>query len=623
MMDQNKPARFLDTAYNALKTNPGATNQILQAAAQGQPVGLRGLAAAAAQQSQQEAQKAMTALQQQGPQPNIIQKLAQSGIMSQMDTGLPMAPQMGAPEEMPQQMMAGGGLVSFADGGNVLPPDVIDAIQSHFAEGGEVRGFAYGDNVELSDFERRHPEVLEDTIGSRWKDVIGGHIQTDEDILGPIIDRWKAMHASHMKNDEDLARGFKQTWEESTAPIGGAIDRTPRMSESDYGILEGKGAFGPRPPSTLDNIIGALTPHRENPPISSAPATETEAMPSSPTEQDLARLNQLTENYPRNGILAAANAPAKSQDAKPQGAKAEPVTWKPGSHDRHEVTPRQRVIEEGTKVDKPFKEAKTDVPSAAVTPDSENLGGLAALSGMGNLEQMRDLIAGLGGHKEMSPEMLQRLGDLESSARTSTILQSVLGGLAGGLSNPYGGRFALGQAALGALGGYQKGIGSEEEIGRKAFDVLRGYADAPEEEKTKARDLLLNQLGDTAKLQSARDIAEMKGGFEDKLALETYKERNRLLNPQVHGGALAPRGSLTQGDQANLMSKAIEQARKDAADAANTPPFKTMSDAEQNARARQYYNQYLAAGQNTGLGGNISATQAGGLGGGSIPIYTR
>lgn len=154
MMDQNKPARFLDTAYNALKANPNATNQILQAAAQGQPVGLRGLAAAAAQQSQQEAQKAMTALQQQGPQPNIIQKMATQGIMSQMDTGLPMAPQMGAPEEMSQQM-AGGGLVSFADGGNVLPPDVIEAIQSHFAEGGEVRGFAEAGDVEISEALRR------------------------------------------------------------------------------------------------------------------------------------------------------------------------------------------------------------------------------------------------------------------------------------------------------------------------------------------------------------------------------------------------------------------------------------------------------------------------------------
>lgn len=127
-MDQNNPARYLDTAYGALKANPGATNQILQAAAQGAPVGLKGLAAAAAQQSQQQAQQAMAALQQQGPQPNIVQKLASQGIMSQMDTGLPMAPQMNAPEEMPQQMMAAGGLVSFADGGNVLPPDVIDAI---------------------------------------------------------------------------------------------------------------------------------------------------------------------------------------------------------------------------------------------------------------------------------------------------------------------------------------------------------------------------------------------------------------------------------------------------------------------------------------------------------------
>ena len=84
MQDMNNPARFLDTAYQALKDNPNATNQILQAAAQGAPVGLKGLAAAAAQQSQQEAQKAMIALQQQGPSPNIVQQLAHSGIMGQI-----------------------------------------------------------------------------------------------------------------------------------------------------------------------------------------------------------------------------------------------------------------------------------------------------------------------------------------------------------------------------------------------------------------------------------------------------------------------------------------------------------------------------------------------------------
>ena len=74
-MDFNNPEKYLTTAYDALKDNPNATNQIIQAAAQGQPVGLRGLAAAAAQQSQQQAQQAAAAQQQQGPQPTIMQKL--------------------------------------------------------------------------------------------------------------------------------------------------------------------------------------------------------------------------------------------------------------------------------------------------------------------------------------------------------------------------------------------------------------------------------------------------------------------------------------------------------------------------------------------------------------------
>ena len=685
-MDQNNPARYLDTAYGALKSNPGATNQILQAAAQGAPVGLKGLAAAAAQQSQQQAQQAMAALQQQGPQPNVIQKLAQSGIMSQMDTGLPMAPQMGAPEEMPSQMMAGGGLVSFADGGNVLPPDVIDAIQSHFAEGGDVRGFAEGDIVDLlrkgltresgsssgidEAFRRAMgwgmgKEAAEEEMRRLGEKIAGQRIaQGLEEAAGSYnpsaVSRMTARMAEgvvpELSMTEKMAQGARAFNPEPYWYEGAAADFPPApRSMSRLEALDKVSPEARKYLSSVSQSLDELAPVAEKgmgylakaksaakPILKYAPylgpaltAYDAYSMAKDPNVQEAA--GAFAEDWKREmPTWMGGDEPTMNtldvQDFAPSGmykpevkepkATTTPATWKPEPHDGHEVVPRQRVIPEGTKVDKPFDEAKKDVPSAAVTPDSEAKG-LEALSG-GGMERMRDLLAELRGHKELSPEMSQKLADLDDKARTSTIIQSVLGGLAGGLSNPYGGRFALGSSAAGALGGYQKGIGSEEEIGRKAFDVLRGYADAPAEEQAAAMDKVLGITAKTAELQSEERRAMLKPSFEDRFALERWKEMQRLLHPEVHGGALAPRGSLTQGDLANLRAKAEEQARKDATDALNVPPFKAMSDEDQKRRADQYYTKYLAAaGQGTGLGGNINTAQSGGLGGGSPLIITR
>lgn len=971
MMDQNKPARFLDTAYNALKANPGATNQILQAAAQGQPVGLKGLAAAAAQQSQQEAQKAMAALQQQGPQPNIIQKMATQGIMSQMDTGLPMAPQMGVPEEMPPQMMAGGGLVSFADGGNVLPPDVIDAIQSHFADGGEVRGYAEGDEIESiirramaggrdpknlaqsetmkelfsqneDDILRRalesetradeirrvmglarnqavgtaeafdpyagempirgtgeagpmvtrsgssaypyhptpEPPQLNRPITAETADPIrtitanayekaskfplGPYSEPYEVPVGPTPGKIPANAEESIYNlrartgipelpapeprinavvggDTDLIRNitadayakasrfplgsYSEPYEVQVSPrpgvvpgatraapqpvsspaptspgvhsmaermgataskyglqgmspseaaaemerltpkqtkwIGGAADEAfnfgkfgelasklpesvkatgrflgkvapysialdPRVmalvkanvggaemageyaSESDAakrlkelmiehgapdltnvtladklrelgitdsGIGDVLGGLADlkssdsniqgldwvakhglaqkvidieqnrarrrkereereRQDAESENyahggdvrgfydgkLIQSLTGQSEAPGMGllkkaadfftpdvneAIPREEFDAARATAAqkERDMATLDRLLENYPRES--------APKQDI------AKPATWKPESHDGHEVVPRPRVIEEGTKVYKPFDQAKKDVPSAAVTPDSQNMGGLTALGGLGNMEQMRDLIMSLGGHKEMSPEILQKLGDLEGSARTSTILQSALGALGAGLSNPYGGRYALGKAALGALSGYQTGIKSEEDIGRKAFDVLRGYADAPEEEKTAARDKLFDIAKKSAELQSEERRQAIRAGsglsLEDRKELAEFKAG---LGPNPYQQTqIEDRLKLARDRASDNALRDIESRNKDRR--ANVQP--ELTPAEREAIIREHFAM-AGVPYTAGLGSQQSAGQATGLGGGPLVL---
>lgn len=749
MMDQNKPARFLDTAYNALKANPGATNQILQAAAQGQPVGLRGLAAAAAQQSQQEAQKTMAALQQQGPQPNIVQKLATQGIMSQMDTGLPIAPQMGVPEEMPPQMMAGGGLVSFADGGNVLPPDVIDAIQSHFAEGGDVRGFPVGGPVDIEDDIIRKifsggREPRNFAQSERMKEIIARNADSpSKDQIEDIIRRMVEGPPADVEPSTYSQRGVRSTLTlpgETPPPSPDADLNAIRQQNymrqvtgnapaeaPAYGQRATRSLFTPpespsvvSPDANVDDLIKQEHLRRitGNPPESSAyqmraatktptytyqgtPATNPRAplnvrSLSPEAEAYLARAGQGLEELapaaeqgvgylskvgkaagalgrfagplgyassladvaeivtnPENRAnfaedwkremptwlggaekarpyvaqtkpeLGTAQFPYEEEESEEQvdepilkdpslKKSAQPKTWKPEPHDGHEVTPRQQVIKEGTKVDKQFEQVKKDVPSAAVTPTSE-VSGLGAIAPGMDMEKMRDLIASLGGHKELSPELSQRLGGLEDSARTSTIIQSVLGALGGGLTDPYGGRFAMGRAALGALSGYQKGVGSEEEIGRKAFDILRGYADAPEEEKTKARDLLLGQLGKSAELESEERRAALRGAgslsLEDRIELARVKAG---LGPSPYQQTQITAAQQLARDRAsdNAM-KEIEEANKSRR--ANVQP--ELTEVEKNAIIQRHFAMQGVS-YAGGLGAQQSAGQSGGLGGG-------
>lgn len=774
MMDQNRPAKLLDTAYNALKSNPAATNQIMQAAAQGAPVGLKGLAAAAAQQSQQQAQHAMAALQQRGPQPNVIQQLAHAGIMSQMDTGLPGAP---VQEEIPQ-MMAGGGLVAFADGGNVLPPDVIEAIQSHFAEGGDVRGFAGGGGsyAELYDsYLKRLPsfsslskeeaqaegKALTEMLKKKYaaENIVEGLTKS----AGSVRPKYEELYALAEENAREptkISRSYSGLYPQAdVGKAGYSPYRAPNPSASEYiylnqdadypgkeralerigntrglsseaqSFVEARGKTlppldmpteTPRGPSmrerfnlsagslgkpigeSISDVGSSVTPYAKSIGkkllgTAGLLGTGYETYQTAKDLKDiyadedlgaqekaekmlraglrsgmggvgsaiggaygglsggmaggagLAGLSDLIMNYGEKlaGVTPESMREAKYQDVnraitldelkarrkgewetpeagtskypyeeeeveeggepilqdrsakKPVTApKTKPATWKPEDHDGHPVTPRVMVPEEGQKLDKTFDEAKKNVPSAAATP------GIAGLGAGVDMEKMRDLIIGLGGHKEMTPEVKAKLDDLESSARTSTILQSFLGGLGGGLSSPYGGRFALGKAALGALSGYQHGIGSEEDIGRKAFDVLRGYADAPEEEKTKARDLLFGQLGKAAELQSARDIAEAKGG--DALERLLLSERGKY---ERYGLGLGQKGEATEANIISARNSAYTQARELLKD-----KIPAASQSEITALAGVIYQNLtkdLPSLQGTGLGGGT-------LGGGQL-----
>ena len=618
MQDMNNPARFLDTAYQALKDNPNATNQILQAAAQGAPVGLKGLAAAAAQQSQQEAQKAMVALRQQGPSPNIVQQLAHSGIMGQLNTGLPGAPQQ-MPSAPPPQGMASGGLVAFNRGGNVLPPDVIDAIQSHFADGGEVRGFAYGDEIMsllrgVSDTSNDDEDIL-GPVADRWRDTIRHHIQTDKDILGPVADRWRDTIAHHVQTDKDvlgqaadrwkdtirhhiqtdknilgpIVEGLPQTWEDVTYPIGGPSERTA-MPESDYRTLEEKGAFGPKPPGMLDRIASYIS---TNTPKSSALPQSTPDVETSPAVMsDEEKLSQLLEERPQSKTRKGEEFPA-------------PRIWMPETPaNQPDILPKPEVHPEGQKTDPAFQRAKQDTPSSATNPENQGLGGVE------QAREMVDFIKGLYGEQKMSPEISKKLADLQDSARNSTILQTLLGGLAGGLSNPWGGRYALGSAALNALAGYQHGQAAESDLAKKAFEVERAYADEPDKMQQTAAKQYFDLVSEKAKLASAERTAEDRNALRELIFRGQEQGKNTRAELMV-----GQRGEATEGQKLAALNQAREQAAKDIKDKylGATPPA-----GELERLTQQYYQNALSSIMATTSGMPIQTPQNATLGGGVL-----
>ena len=634
-MDQNKPARFLDTAYTALKGNPNATNQIMQAAAKGAPVGLKGLAAAAAQQNQQDAQKAMMAQHVQGPQPSVIQKLASAnmpGIMGQLPSNLQLAsaPTGPAPEQMPQQMMATGGLVSFADGGNVLPPDVIEAIQSHFAYGGDVRGFAKGD--EIMALMRGAPEDL--PYGEMGSFIEGPgatprSMPADYGPMGSFVEG--APREMPSKLD-----ALKKLFASRKSPFMTEAQKDVLANKINWNMIEGGGEAFPSVPKAVSELAGKAKPVGEflggklfmpaailsDPVLQAATKAHTglakavagskDAFSESPVEKAAYHLPELAGKG-MDALLSKivptgeVNEAISKEDWEARKVRPVPVTdTTPASEPSHtyQENPRTEVHPEGQKVSQEFGSAKQETNSAATPKDQ----------GLGNLDQgkeMVDYIKSLYGEKKMDPEIAKKLEDLQDSARTSTIFQSILGGLAGGLSNPYGGRFALGSAALNALGGYQKGSAGEDEISRKALDIERAYADQPAEMQTAAAKEYFDLMKEKAKMLSAQHIAEGRALSREEYA--QAREAERLANPFVHGaGAYA--GITTPIQQEQMINMRRDDARKEIEDRNKERTWQGLNALTEQEKLA-IYAQYGVTPYPTGQGG----LGGGQLGAGAAP----
>jgi len=819
--DRNAPDRYLDTAYKALKGNPNATNQVLQAAAQGQAVGLKGLAAAAAQQSQQQAQQAMAQQQAQaaGQQPTIIQKLAQQGqgIMGQLPGSIQLAsaPQ-GAPEQPPQmapQHMAGGGLVAFADGGAIgndidgsfgyeaadaygdgsqgyaggglvsfaeggaLPPDVIDAIQSHFAYGGEVRGFAEGDYLSPDEVRTKYDQMQKEIQDLLERKHLESKYRGLKGMSPEEMAREKARHAERVKmgrlsessgfepsaaEPEPKGPGYSDVYSEARAERApepasyrskyGLPPRStkeqytttaepPAPKGPSYGDLYPKsaGAAGPnmydragykdlypsaegapeytpyRPPegpgpSMMERLaahsaepaprldpnmaklarmagqelpeipkaadawtggegfsgagklgefgkglgrfmsnpaLGLLSPEVRGAHnlytgaakkavgmdglhdiVSGANQLFDVGLPNVPTEQLSGALNwfrgaddeDMGDGYPK-----ALGKKGKDAEVKQEGTYVpDPADVAPN---QPEITPRSEVHKEGQKVSKEFETVKQPTPSVATTPGADTASlasgesyGAPESMGLGGLEQARDLVSQLRGQQRMDPEIAKRLEDMQSGARNSTIMQSIMGALGKGLTSRPGGRIALGEAALGALAGYQSGASSEDDMQRKAFDVYKQYADMPISEQQKAADFILKAEQEKAAQQSAERIADIKG--DARMDIEKLKEMYRLEHPELHGAGGAY-GIMDPAKLATMQNLAEDNAQK----RIETESKKRVSNAEppltdierQKIRDQAYAEQeaYIKSRGMQGFGGFGGFTAPGQLGSGS------
>ena len=290
----------------------------------------------------------------------------------------------------------------------------------------------------------------------------------------------------------------------------------------------------------------------------------------------------------------------------------------------HEETPKAAPHKEATKVDKEFSRAQQSTPSTvhseastprAIPASFSNAKGMSSLApgesygvpetsgaGIGGLEQYRDMVRELRGSQKMSPEIAERLKNMEESGRTSTIMQTLLGTIGSGLSSYGRGPHAWGDAAIGGLSAYQRASAQEEAANKDIFNVIKAYENAPAEEQRQAADFVLKSLEDKAKLASEERRAGAKGlSFEERVALRNMSDT-----------AAKERAALYSGNKDMATQLAYAQAIQKAAE-----KYSYLGEEEALRRGKEEVDRSMAAaGGAGGLGGG--GLGGGGLGGGSL-----
>lgn len=350
--DRNGPIQYVDTAYDALKYNVPATQQVMQAAQQGQPVGLAGLGAMAAQKFQQQAQQGQQAQQAQqtaqAPSPTVLQQiLASSGIMGQFQPNLELGQ---APTEMPQQM-AMGGLVALNEGGFI---DYSYDGGQGYADGGAIRGFATGSSELLR--ARGIPDASD-----YFK--LGDEAAFDQELEREMEEE---MEANRERAAQKSRVGQKVTEESTLQKRAGMYQpETPASYEETYGKSppSSAGPTAKRPPyadvyGESKPPAGEYQPYRASEPAPAKPSmipakpsmiegmSQSARKPTDPIAEKMAKSGKAPYKPPEPPRTLKGTLSNAGKGLRALGRFAGPLGWAEGVYGMYDTITDPRVQEE-------------------------------------------------------------------------------------------------------------------------------------------------------------------------------------------------------------------------------------------------------------------------------------
>ena len=531
----------INDAFSALKYASPQQLQFVAQQVQGNPQSPEALALAMATQFQQEARQPnptppqSTVLQQklasiapQGPgigavAPNqmAFNQAAQQDPMRNAGIGA-------APENTPQ--MATGGLVSLAHGGPVrgyaggqsveLDNDTLDSSLDQYINP-YTHHTSKNAEPEFSDFERRHPAVANNTDDNKFGS------------LGQYV--------------SDAGRGFNTLWEDVNKSLGSSSNDA--MSDSDYAILEDKGAFGPRRPSWLEKHSNAArTSVRAHDEAGIPAAKVVSATPSTPTPEPSTNDKSPSPQTPKTDLVSSDST---TPTTPPSGDGGQTIVVDTGD----EPTPTAERTSGGS---------SSKVPKLSFDKQVEGLASLFA-----------------GDHAkaaELKGAMEKRLAESSKSHN----LEDVAAGIAGMLS----GRGYLSQR-IGT--GVLTGLASRGQHGTDE-DALQSKIDAlglneETQSNTARHEALKSVLGTQAK------SAEMQQEQLNKLAQIRLENTGKVESAAARAGGQSPKGMASQEDIMQYRDAAQKSAQAEAAGNG-----KAMDQKWIDTRAEQLFRTYVQYG---------------------------
>ena len=508
----------INDAFAALKYASPQQLQFVAQQVQGNQQSPEALALAMATQFQQEArqpnpappqgtvlQQKLASIAPQGPgigavAPNqmAFNQAAQQDPMRNAGIGA-------APENTPQ--MATGGLVSLAHGGPVrgyaggrsveLDNDTLDSSLNQYINP-YTHHTSKNAEPEFSDFERRHPAVANNT---------------DDNPLGAV-----GRYAS------DAGRGFNTLWEDVNRSLGSSSNDA--MSDSDYAILEDKGAFGPRRPSWLEKLSNAArTSVRAHDEAGIPAAKVVSDTPSTPTPEPSTNDKSPSPQTPKTDLASSGSTKPTTTSS---GDGGQTIVVDTGDEPTPTPTPTPTPKPTPT-AEKTFGESSSKVPKLSFDKQVEGLASLYA-----------------GDHAkaaELKSAMEKRLAESSKSHN----LEDVAAGIAGMLS----GRGYLSQR-IGT--GVLTGLASRGQHGTEE-DALQAKIDAlglnEETQSNAARhEALKSVLGTQAK------SAEMQQEQLNKLAQIRLENTGKVDSATARAGGQSPKGMASQNDIMDAQAQA-------------------------------------------------------------------